>query len=70
MLFLFAGKYYLVDVKYPNEYGYLVSYIGEMYHLKDFRHRRQPNGLEKVFNHAHLSLRNVIECSFEVWKRR
>jgi hypothetical protein len=69
MLFLFAGKYYLVDAGYPNEYGYLSPYKGKRYHLQDFRHRGQPNGREEVFNCAHSSLRNVIECSFGVWNR-
>ena len=32
MLFLFANKYYLVDVRYPNEYEYLDPYKGERYH--------------------------------------
>jgi len=69
-LFLFAGKYYLVDAGYPNEYGYLVPYKGERYHLQDFRRGGQPSGREEVFNRAHSSLRNVIECSFGVWKQR
>jgi hypothetical protein len=34
MLFLFVGKYYLVDAGYPNEYyRYLGPYKGERYHL-------------------------------------
>jgi hypothetical protein len=33
MLLLFAGKYYLVDAGYPNEYGYLGPYKGERYHF-------------------------------------
>ena len=68
MLFSIASKYYLVDARYPNEYGYLDPYKCEKYHLQDFRCRRQPRGKEKVFNRALSSLRNVIECSFRVWK--
>jgi len=60
MLFLFAGKYYLVDTGYPNEYSYLGPYKDEMYHLQEFRCRGQPSGQEEVFNRAHLSLRNMI----------
>jgi hypothetical protein len=60
MLFLFAGKYYLVDTGYPNEYSYLGPYKDEMYHLQEFRCRGQPSGQEKVFNRAHSSLRNMI----------
>uniref|UniRef100_A0A6N2K303 Uncharacterized protein n=1 Tax=Salix viminalis TaxID=40686 RepID=A0A6N2K303_SALVM len=63
------GKYYLVDVGYPNEYGYLGPYRGERYHLQDF-HRGQPSGREEVFNRGHSSLRNVIERTFGVWKQR
>ena len=29
-----------------------------------------PSGLKEVFNHAHSSLRNVIECSFGVLKMK
>jgi hypothetical protein len=68
MLFLFAGKYYLVDAGYPNEYGYLGPYKGEMYHLQEFRCREQPSGRKEMFNRAHSSLCNVIERSFGVWK--
>jgi hypothetical protein len=70
MLFLFAGKYYLVDVGYPNEYGYFGPYKDERYHLQEFRRREQPSEREEVFNRAHSSLRNVIEYSFGVWKQR
>jgi len=64
MLLLFAGKYYLVDAGYPNEYEYLDPYKGEMYHFQEFRRRGRPSGRKKVFNRAYLSLRNVIERSF------
>jgi hypothetical protein len=70
MLFVITGKYYLVDVGYPNEYRYLSPYKGERYHLQDFRHRGQPRNWQEVFNYAHSSLRNVIERSFRVWKQR
>jgi hypothetical protein len=68
MLLFFAGKYYLVDAGYPNEYGYLGPYKGERYHFQEFRRRGQPSGRKEVFNRAHSSLRNVIERSFRVWK--
>ena len=70
MLFVIIGKYYLVDVGYPNEYGYLGPYKGERYHLQDFRCCGQPINWKKVFNRAHSLLRNVIERSFGVWKQR
>jgi hypothetical protein len=70
MLLLFAGKYYLVDALYPNEYGYLGPYKDERYHFQEFRRRGQPSGRKEVFNCAHSLLRNVIERSFRVWKKR
>jgi len=69
-MLLFAGKYYLVDAGYPNEYRYLSPYKSERYHFQEFRRRGQPSGRKKVFNHAHSSPYNVIECSFRVWKQR
>ena len=35
-----------------------------MYHLPEFQGGQRPSGLKEVFNHAHSSLRNVIERSF------
>jgi hypothetical protein len=32
-----AGRYYLVDVGYMQEYGYMGPYKNTMYHLDDFR---------------------------------
>jgi hypothetical protein len=69
-LLVIAGKYYLVDVGYPNEYGYLGPYKGERYHFQDFWRRGQPPSQEKRFNHAHSLLLNVIERAFGVWKQR
>jgi hypothetical protein len=70
MLFVITYKYYLVDVGYPNEYGYLDPYKSERYHLQDFRRCRQPRNRQEVFTHTHSSLRNVIKRSFGVWKQR
>ena len=65
-----VGKYYLVDAGYPNRKGYLAPYKGQKYHLPEFRRGRQPSGKYEVFNHAHSSLRNVIERSFGVLKMK
>ena len=67
---MLLGKYYLVDVGYPNEYGYLGPYKGERYHFQEFRRRGQPTNREERFNREHSSLRNVIERAFGVWKQR
>jgi hypothetical protein len=57
----------LVDIGYPNEYEYLSPYKGKGYHLQDFQRRGQSTSQEEErFNHAHLSLCNVIECAFGV----
>ncbi|KAK2633786.1 hypothetical protein Ddye_028578 [Dipteronia dyeriana] len=65
-----SGKYYLVDVRYPNMKGYLGPYQGERYHLSDYRCGSQPRGRKEIFNHAHSYLRCTIERTFGVWKNR
>jgi hypothetical protein len=60
----------LVDAGYPNMKGYLSPYKGERYHIPDFRDDSQAEGMHEVFNHAHSSLRNVIERTIGVWKKR
>jgi hypothetical protein len=64
------GKFYLVDSGYPNRKGYLAPYKGQRYHIPEFQNAGQPIGLKEVFNHAHSSLRNVIERSFGVLKMK
>ncbi|GAV75870.1 DDE_4 domain-containing protein [Cephalotus follicularis] len=56
------GKYYLVDIGYPPKKGYLGPYKEES--------GRQASGPHKIFNHAHSSLRSVIERTFGVWKNK
>ena len=63
-------KYYLVDSGYPNRRGFLALYKGQRYHVSEWQHGRQPVGYQGVFNHAHSSLRNVIERSFGVLKMK
>ncbi|KAK2665940.1 hypothetical protein Ddye_004514 [Dipteronia dyeriana] len=46
--------------------GFLGPYKGERYHLPHFRRGEQPTGHKEIFNHAHSSLRSIIECTFEV----
>jgi hypothetical protein len=65
-----TGKYYLVDSVYPNECGFLGPYKGYRYHLQEFRSRGQPQTCEEIFNRVHSSLRNVIEHTFGVWKKK
>ena len=65
-LYVFPGKYYLVDSRYPNEYGFLGLYRGQRYHLQEFRRRGQPQTCEEIFNRMHSSLRCVIERTLGV----
>nr|KAJ0207751.1 hypothetical protein LSAT_V11C500252800 [Lactuca sativa] len=72
-----VNKYYLVDAGYPNTKGYLAPYKGSniRYHIPDFqrgqtRASREPKGFKEKFNYYHLSLRNIIERTFRVWKAR
>ncbi|KAG8485785.1 hypothetical protein CXB51_019130 [Gossypium anomalum] len=65
------GKYYLVDSGYPQMAGFLGPYRGERYHLPDFhRGNHRASGKKEIFNHAHSSLRSVIERTFGVWKKK
>lgn len=67
--FLTRHQYYLVDVEYLNEYGYLSPYKNKRYHFQTFRCRGQPTSREGD-SIVHSSLHNVIESAFGVWKQR
>ncbi|XP_057443249.1 uncharacterized protein LOC130735170 [Lotus japonicus] len=69
-IFLFSGKYYLVDAGYPTPKGYLGPYRCERYHLPDFRRQSGFSNHNEVFNYYHSSLRCTIERTFGVWKNR
>ncbi|PKA53113.1 hypothetical protein AXF42_Ash019021 [Apostasia shenzhenica] len=67
-----VGKYYLVNLGYANTSKFLAPYRKMLYHIGEFRGqnaRRYRNKGEK-FNHRHACLRNVIERSFGILKRR
>jgi hypothetical protein len=59
-----------VDLGYQNRPDYLAQYKGTKYHLLEFRQGPMPRGKNELFNYAHSSLRNVIECSFGVLKMK
>ncbi|XP_028108003.1 uncharacterized protein LOC114306876 [Camellia sinensis] len=63
------GKYYLVDAGFTNMPGFLAPFRSQRYHLQEF-HGCQYSGPKELFNHRHLSLRNVIERTFGVLKKR
>nr|KAJ0197013.1 hypothetical protein LSAT_V11C700376320 [Lactuca sativa] len=48
-------KYYVIDTRYQNTIGGHTTAI------------REPRGPKEKFNYLHLSLRNIIERTFEVW---
>ncbi|XP_059627364.1 uncharacterized protein LOC132270182 [Cornus florida] len=65
------GKYYLVDSGYANQPGFLAPYRGQRYHFQEYhKAHRQPQGREKIYNHRHSSLRNIIERCFGMLKMR
>ena len=65
------GKYYVVDSAYKNSPGFLAPYRGQRYHLRDFRGSgRDPRSMKELFNHHHSSVRNIIERTFGVLKKR
>ena len=69
-VYLYVGKYYVVDAGYPNRPGYLCPYKGERYHLPEWHRGIEPNSPKEKFNRIHLSVRNVIERSFGLLKMK
>nr|CAD1831541.1 unnamed protein product [Ananas comosus var. bracteatus] len=67
------GKYNLVDSGYANTEKFLAPYRGEHYHISQFdastraRVHRNPRDL---YNHRHAQLRNVVERTFGILKKR
>lgn len=64
-----VGKYYIGDAGFMLKQGLLTPYRGVRYHLKEYSNRGPQNARE-LFNLRHSSLRNVIERSFGVLKKR
>ncbi|KAL0406512.1 UNVERIFIED_CONTAM: hypothetical protein Slati_3965100 [Sesamum latifolium] len=64
-----TGKYYLCDNGYTNGDGFLASYRGVRYHLREWdRGAMRPQNKEELFNLKHSSARNVIERTFWLLK--
>ncbi|XP_038679432.1 uncharacterized protein LOC119980708 [Tripterygium wilfordii] len=68
--YVHLGKYYLVDAGYANKTGFLAPYKGERYHVLVFQNGAPVAGHREVFNKAHAKLRNVIERTFGVTKKK
>ncbi|KAL7216458.1 hypothetical protein ACSBR1_028405 [Camellia fascicularis] len=49
--------------------GFLAPFHSQRYHLQEF-HSRHYSGPKELFNHRHSLLRNVIERTFGVLKKR
>ncbi|KAL2327743.1 hypothetical protein Fmac_021170 [Flemingia macrophylla] len=63
------GKYYLGDAGFMLKGQIITPYRGVRYHLKEYS-QRGPQNPRELFNHRHSSLRNVIERTFGVLKKR
>ncbi|XP_028096012.1 uncharacterized protein LOC114295907 [Camellia sinensis] len=63
------GKYYLVDTGFTNMPEFLAPFRSQRYHLQEF-HGRRYAGPKELFNYQHSSLRNGIERTFGVLKKR
>nr|QAA91981.1 transposase [Phalaenopsis equestris] len=69
--YLPQGKYYLVDVGYSLQRGYLKLYPDTKYHIPDFeRSSGVARGKKEIFNKRHSSLREVTERAFGLWKKK
>ena len=59
----------MVDTSYMLRSGLLTPYRGVWYHLKEYS-TCAPQNAEELFNLRHAALRNVIERTFGVLKKR
>lgn len=69
-IFLFAGKFYLVDGEYPNMQGLLAPYDGVRYCLSEFTDDCPPENAKDLFNYRHSLLRSTIDRAFGFLKAR
>ena len=60
----------MVDAAYTNQPYFLAPYKGEKYHNNDFAGVTTMSGPRELFNRRHSSLRNVVERTFGVLKKR
>ena len=65
------GKYYLADAGYALRPWLLTPYRGVRYHLKEWlAGNRRPQSKEELFNLRHASLRNVVERTIGIAKKK
>ncbi|XP_011620630.1 uncharacterized protein LOC105420084 isoform X2 [Amborella trichopoda] len=63
-------KYYLVDASYPNTHGFIAPYPDVECQFNEIMDTQAPRALQELFNHRHLSLWNIVERTFGLWKAR
>ncbi|KAF5466007.1 hypothetical protein F2P56_015966 [Juglans regia] len=64
------GYYYLVDSAFPCIEKFMPPYPRERYHRSDSYRGRQFRGYKEYFNFRHSSMRNIIERTFTLLKKR
>ncbi|XP_035539801.1 protein ALP1-like isoform X1 [Juglans regia] len=64
------GYYYLVDFAFPCTRGFMPPYPRVRYHRSDRHSNSSFSGYQDYFNYRHSSLRNVIERTLGVLKKR
>lgn len=69
MVFLYIGKFYLVNASVMLKLGFITSFRNVRYHLNEYT-RQQPVNAEELFNLRHSSLRNAIERAFGILKKQ
>jgi DDE superfamily endonuclease len=66
-------RFYLADSGYANTRNFITPYRNHPYHLGTFRRRSIASRYlspEDLFNHKHAQLRNIVEKTFGVVKKR
>lgn len=69
-MYLFSGKYYLVDAKYANTPGFIAPYPGVSYSQLEFGGGFHPQDARELFNQRHSILHNVTGRTFAALKER
>ncbi|KAM7477747.1 hypothetical protein LguiA_025960 [Lonicera macranthoides] len=64
-----TGKYYLADAGFPLVTGFLAPYRRTRYHRRDIV-GQLPQNKNELFNFRHSSLRNVVERTIGLLKKR
>jgi DDE superfamily endonuclease len=66
-------RFYLADLGYANTRNFITPYRNHPYWLATFRRRSRASRYqspEDLFNHKHAQLRNIVERTFGVLKKK